>query len=122
MIEIAGSEEEVYTRPWMKKMREKKYASLIYFVEINGKTNVVCFKDAAEVLINNKLYECRKKNVEEEAERIVQQAAKIILGQIRTTKYDTVVYPSYDDVSDINLNKSWLPSYLRLFLETFISK
>ena len=52
-----------------------------------------------------------KNNVEEEVEWIVQQTAKIILGQIRTTKYDTDVYPSYDDVGDINLNKSWLPSY-----------
>ena len=53
MIEIAGSEEEVYTRPWMKKMLEKKYASLIYFVEMHGETNVVCSIDATGVPINN---------------------------------------------------------------------
>ena len=53
MIETAGSEEEVYTRPWMKKMLEKKYASLIYFVEMHGKTNVVCSIDAIGVPINN---------------------------------------------------------------------
>ena len=122
MIEMAGSEEEAYTRPWMKNMLEKKYASLIYFVEMHGKTNVVYFKDAAGVLINNKSYNSRKNNVEEEVERILQQAVKIILGQIRTTKHDTDVYPSYDNVIDINLSKSWLPSYLQLFLETLISK
>ena len=73
---------------------------------MHRKTNVVCFRDAAGVLINNKWYESRKnEEAEEEAERIVQQAAKIILGQIRTAKYDTDVYPSYDDVSDTNLNK-----------------
>ena len=83
---------------------------------------MVCFRDAAGVLINNKWYESRKNNVEEEAEQIVKLGAKIIVGQIRTTKYDTDVYPSYDDVSDINLNKSWLPSYLRLFLEILISR
>ena len=74
-------------------------------------------------MISGKWYESRKNDEEEEAERIVQQAVKIILGQIRITKYDTDVYPSYDDVSDMNLNKPWLPSYLRLFLETLsISK
>ena len=83
---------------------------------------MVCFRDAAGVLINNKWYESRKNNVEEEAEQIVKLGAKIIVGQIRTTKYDTDVYPSHDDVSDINLNKSWLPSYLRLFLEILISR
>ena len=87
---------------------------------MHRRTNVVCFRDTAGVLINNKWYGCRKNNVEEEAERIVHQAAKIILRQIRTTKYDTDVYSLYDDVSDIILNKSWLPSYLRLFLETLI--
>ena len=81
---------------------------------------MVCFRDAAGVLINNKWYESRKNSVEEEAERIVQEAVKIILQQIRTTEYDTDVYPLYDDVGDINLNKSLLPSYLRLFLETLI--
>ena len=81
---------------------------------------MVCFRDAARVLINNKWYESRRNSVEEEAEWIVQEAVRIILRQIRTTKYDTDVYPLYDDVGDINLNKSLLPSYLRLFLETLI--
>ena len=89
---------------------------------MHGKTNLVYFRDAAGILINNKWFESRKNNVEEEEEQIVQQAATIILGQIRTTKYDTDVYPSYNNVSDVNLNKSWLPSYLWLFVETPISK
>ena len=89
---------------------------------MHGKTNLVYFRDAAGILINNKWFESRKNNAQEEVEQIVQQAATIILGQIRTTKYDTDVYPSYNNVSDVNLNKSWLPSYLWLFLETPISK
>lgn len=114
MIDFAGVD-EVYSRKWLKKKLEEKYESLIYFVEMNGKSNVVCFRDAAEIVINDKWYESRKSNVEDEAERIVQQAAKIILGQVRATKYDTKVYPSYEDVSNTQLNKDWLPSYLRLF-------
>lgn len=47
-------EEEVYTRPWMKKILEKKYVLRVYFIEMLGKTNVVCFRDTAGGLTNNK--------------------------------------------------------------------
>ena len=53
-----------------------------------------------------------KNNVEEEAEWNMHQEVIKRLGWIQIAKYDTDVYASYDDVSDIKLKKSWLPSYL----------
>jgi hypothetical protein len=45
---------------------------------MQGKTVISCFRNAAEYLINdNKEYESRKENVEDEAERISTQEAKL---------------------------------------------
>ena len=44
-----------------KECLKKKYTSRIYFVEMHRKTNGVCFRDAAGVVIINKWYESRKK-------------------------------------------------------------
>ena len=82
----------------------------------------MCFRDAAEYLINDKWYESRKNNVVDEAERVVKQAAKIILGQLRSTKFNVEVYPSHEQISNIELGKAWLPPYLQVFMETLVKK
>ena len=73
-----------------------------YFAEIQGKTDVVCFRDSAEFLLNDKWYESKKENVTEEAERIVKQAAKILLGQKRSTKINTDTFPLHGEISNID--------------------
>ena len=58
----------------------------------------------------------------DEAERIVIQAAKIILGQIQCTSFDMDNYPAHEDINSMELGKAWLPSYLCKFMETLVKK
>ena len=51
------------------------------------------------------MHQSKKENVAGEAEIIVKQAAKIILGQIRSTKFTTDTYPLHREISDIRLGK-----------------
>ena len=48
MKELSGSE-DVYTTKWLKARLKNKCEDHIYFVEVNGKNNVVCFKDIAMI-------------------------------------------------------------------------
>ena len=121
MKELANSD-EVYTRKWLKTKLKNKYGEEIFFAELQGKTDVVCFRDSAEFIINDKWYENKKENITEEAKRIVKQAAKIILGQIRSKKFNTVTYPLHGEISNIEIGKEWIPSYLRLFMESMMKK
>ena len=121
MKELANSD-EVYTRKWLKTKLKNKYGEEIFFAELQGKTDVVCFRDSAEFIINDKWYENKKENITEEAERIVKQAAKIILGQIRSTKFNTDTYPLHGEISNIEIGKEWIPSYIRLFMESMMKK
>lgn len=46
----------------------------------------------------------------------MKQATKIILGQRRSTKFNTDTYPLHREISDIELGKEWIPLYLRDFM------
>ena len=52
-------------------------------------------------IINKKWYSEKKVNIEDEAERIVITAAKIIRAEIRDKEYDSDSYPSNNDISNI---------------------
>ena len=51
----------------------------------------------------------------------MKQARKIILGQIRSTKFNTDTYPLHREISNIKLRKEWIPSYQR-FMELMVKK
>ena len=51
----------------------------------------------------------------------MKQARKIILGQIRSTKFNTDTYPLHREISNIKLSKEWIPSYQR-FMEMMVKK
>ena len=120
MVEEANGT-ETYTRRWMKTKLLEKYGDRIFFSEMNGKSDIVCFRDTAEMLINEKWYHDKNENCEDdEAKRILELAAKIILGQIRLTEFDVANYPSNDIITNIEKGKNWVPSYLRHFMEALI--
>lgn len=51
----------------------------------------------------------------------MKQARKIILGQIRSTKFNTDTYPLHREISNIKLRKEWIPSYQR-FMGLMVKK
>ena len=67
----------------------------MYFAEIDGRPNIVCFRTTTSSIINGKWYNDRKTKVEDEAERTVETAAKIILSGIRVIEYnmETSIHP-----------------------------
>ena len=83
MSELAEST-EVYAVKWLKNKLKEKYGEHIFFAEIEGHANVVCFKDLASYLFNEKWHTERKTNTAVESKRIIQTAAKIILNDIRS--------------------------------------
>lgn len=119
MVELAlGSES--YSMKHMKRLLEERYEECIFFAEVEGRNNVVCFRDMAKYLINEKWYADKKDNIEEETERVVVTAAKVIRAQLREMIYDKKTYPTSQDISDIEHGKKWIPRYLQTFLDIII--
>ena len=95
-MEKEANKTDTYSRRWMKAKLVEKYGERMYFSEIYGKSDVVCFKDTAAILLNDAWYNERNENSENEAKRVLDLAAKILLGQIRSTEFDTSHYSTND--------------------------
>ena len=62
------------------KQNYSKSSVIVFFSEVNGKSNVVCFCNMANTIINDKLCEDKNCNIDDETKRIVTTAAKLIDG------------------------------------------
>ena len=110
----------VYSPKWLKTKLKEKYHDNIFFAEVDGRADVVCFHEVAKYFINDNWFSNRKQNPEEEAERIIKLAAKLILGDIRAAEFDCTRYPSTEEISDIEHGLQWLPRYLKQFLKGIV--
>ena len=119
MIEVAGTE-DVFSSKWLKTKLLEKYNDHIFFAEIGGKSNVVCLRKVADYFITDKWYSDRKLSSEDEAERIISAAAKLIIGDIRSAEMDCDYYPANELIECVDQGKDWLPPYLRLFMGKLI--
>lgn len=118
MVEIA-SYEEVYTEKWLKKKLLMKYGEHITFAEVDGKPNVICFRNMASYIISDKWYSEKSENTEEEKRRIIIAAAKMIVADIRChQKSDT--YPKPSQVRNTNELSDFLPPSLQTLLEYLV--
>ena len=117
MIELVGENNDVYPKRWLKTKLQIKYGEHIMLAEASGKPNIVCFKNMTESIVNDKWFSERKKDSDDEAERIIVTAAKLILNNIRSAKFNCEFYPTKEDIESCGKGKEWLPDYLKLFLE-----
>ena len=65
------------------------YEDFVFFAEVDGCGTVLCFRNMASYIINDKWYSEKKEDIQEEAERVVIAAAKIRRAEIRERKYDS---------------------------------
>ena len=120
MIELSD-DSAVYSVKWLKQKFHEHYEGSIFFAEVDGCSNVLCFKNImAEFIVNDKWYAERKKDTKEELERIVTAAAKIIREEIRESEFDLKSYPTNEDIADVSKGKEWIPRHLQTFLKTIV--
>ena len=91
------------------------YGDHIFFTELPGQPNLVCFKDVASFLLN-KLREMKKQTPTD----IVMTAAKIIKSDLRVLTCDKSDYPLIEKMNDIDYCKWWVPESLLIFLQHLI--
>ncbi len=71
MLEFSGGSADVYTIKRLKQKVQEHYEDFVFFAEVEGRGTVLCFKNTASYIINDKWYSERKQDIEEEARRIV---------------------------------------------------
>jgi hypothetical protein len=120
MAEAAGGEDNVYSVKQFKCKLLHRYGEHLFFAEITGRKNVLCFRDMASYIINDKWHANKQENVEDERQRIVKAAAKLIKAEIRERDYNSTVYPTNEDVKNVDLGKQWVTPLLQALMETLI--
>ena len=55
-------EKPVYGIKWLKQKLKDRYSDSIYFAEINGRSDVVCFRDMAKYILSEAWYNSRKED------------------------------------------------------------
>ena len=119
MIKLTGSP-NVYSDKRLKQKLELHYGNHIYFAELNGKQNILCFRSMANYVLHRTWYAERKENVEDEAKRIVEAAAKLIRTQLQSIIYHADIYPSDEDIQNMEKGLNLLPPLLLLMLKTLV--
>ena len=124
MTEIAklNESENVHSQKWLKTKLQQKYKEHIFFAEVNDKSNVICFRKMANYLVTDAWYNARKENPTEEAERIIETAAKLILNDIRLANFDVKTYPNLGEIESVEDESNYLPPQLRLFMQGLSKK
>ena len=68
MTEMTENEnEDVYYVKRLKQKLQYCYRDHLFFAEANGRKNVVCFRDMASLIINDKWYEAKRDNIEDKS-------------------------------------------------------
>lgn len=104
-----------YSSKYIKKKLKERYNDHVYFAEIAGLPDVVCFKEMANYVIKEK-----KKKQEETKEDIITAAAKIVKAEMRELSKSNSVYPTTQDISNLDQGMEWVPDSLKLLLSYLI--
>ena len=104
---------ECYSNKRLKQKLKEKYRDCLTFSESCGRTDILCFKEFANYVLQEK----KKEEVEETKERIVKAAAKIIKSEIREVEKSNEYYPTNLEVQDLKTCSEWIPESLMILLK-----
>ena len=100
-----------YPSAYLKKKLKERYNDHVYFSELSGQTDVICFQELANCIIKHK----KKKQNETKAD-IIMAAAKIIKAEIGELTKLNEVYPTTEEMTNSDKGNEWIPESLKLLL------
>ena len=113
MKDINGN--DCYSSVYLKKKLKERYNNHVYFSELSGQDDVICFREMANYIIKQK-----KKKQDETKADIIMAAVKIIKAEIRELKKSNEVYPTTDEIVNSDNGNEWVPESLTLLLTYLI--
>jgi len=117
---IGNDQSLMYSKQQLKIKLQEKYGSHIFFAEVAGKNNVICFRNMASCIISDKWHSEQKATIQDESLRIVVAASKLIKAQFREMQCNMELYPSTEQFDDIESGRGWVPSLLNAFLANVV--
>jgi len=118
MSDLCEDESELYSVKHVKRLLKDRYGDDIVFSEVNGRRNVVCFKDVCHVVLSDKWYRDKEYDSSTVTEKIVRDAARLIASEIRQMPYSTFEYPTVEEMSVDN--DEVVPPLLHVIIQSLV--
>ena len=112
MTEWGYRDEDIYGTRSIKNKLKERYGEHMFFAEVRGRKNVLCFKDFASHILSDKWYGEKDADENERAVKVVRQAARLIAAQLRNMECSMTHYPDINDLSC--MHASVVPPLLHL--------
>nr|XP_054767556.1 uncharacterized protein LOC129274841 [Lytechinus pictus] len=113
---LQNTEHEAYSKVYMKKKLQNHFGKRIIITEINGKQDVVTFRDTASSILVGFHKQSKNDSPELEKKRIIETAAKLIHSDVKFQETKRGVYSSPADISSTSVALDFIPDTLKLLL------
>ena len=113
---LKETDEEPYSTVYMKRKLKEHFMEKIVITTINGVDNVVTFKQTAQSVINEFYWKPRQTSNEEEKERIIKTAAKLLKDDIKNIDVSSDFYPASTEMAEVEKALDFIPDTVKIFL------
>nr|XP_047140552.1 uncharacterized protein LOC124815795 [Hydra vulgaris] len=109
--------DDVYSIKMTKMKLKEVYGESLRFVKREGRSNIILLDSVRDILCE-KWYQEKSTNVNEERERVVITAAKLLKNAIKNHDHNSNVYPSKEDI--LNIEGTHIPQLLKAFVNELV--
>lgn len=122
-LQESESESEAYGVTHMKEILRQHFGDKIVIAEVNGKKNVVTFRQKASSIISDFYSQPRGTDLEAEKLRLIEATVKLIKSDIKSIVQSKDLYPTTLEMNSVQETSAFLPNTLRHFLDClFVGK
>lgn len=122
-LQESESESEAYGVTHMKELLRQHFGDKIVIAEVNGKKNVVTFRQKASSIISEFYSQPRGTDLEAEKLRLIEATVKLIKSDIKSIVQSKDLYPTTLEMNSVQETSAFLPNTLRHFLDClFVGK
>lgn len=114
---LNGTDLEPYSNKYLKSKLLEYFSDQLVFATIDGKADVVTFKEKASAILQNFYYLDKTDNEESEKIKLIRAAAKIIKSDIKGLPAQKESYMTAKQISSGEQLKGSLPNSLMVFLD-----
>ena len=109
--------DEVYSVKMTKTKLLDKYKDKLRLVNRFGKSDILIL-DELDSILTETWHKEKKERKEDEAERIIKTAARLLKNEIKNFEHDNTQYPTTTDI--LNTSNQCVPEHLKLFVNELI--
>ena len=117
---MSGLCDEPYSFSYMKKKILDYFGGTVIITELNGKHNVVTFKNKADAILHSFYQRNNKQDSESEKRAVIQTAANLIVSDIKLINGTKEECPNPEELKSFDANSDYVPDSLQSFLKQII--